>query len=131
MRAWNGSSSTSSPGVADDRQAMAERRVERAVDDAEDVVGEAHRRDHAHVDTIAADDLLGADVDGLAGDEPRGRDAVAADVHQRPALQLAREAHVAVALEAEAERGAHDAHAPDALSSSSSRSRASAACGAT
>ena len=76
-------------GLARDREPVADRRVERAVDDAEDVTGEAHRRDEPDVDTVTADDLLGADVNGLAGDEPRGRHAVAPDVHQRPAVQLA------------------------------------------
>ena len=90
--------------LADDAQPVPERRVQRAVDHGEHVAGEAHGGGKAHVDAVAADDLLGADVHGLAGDEPRRRDAVAADVHQGAALELARQAHVAVALQQEAER---------------------------
>ena len=40
-------------------------------------------------------DGLGRDPLGLAGQQPERADAVAADVHQRPALELARPAHVA------------------------------------
>ena len=39
------------------------------------------------VDAVAADHLLGAHALGLAGDQPRAADAVAADVHQRAAVE--------------------------------------------
>ena len=55
-------------------------------------------------------DQLGRDALGLARQQPQRAHAVAADVHQRPALELARPAHVGRGrVEREAERRAHDA----------------------
>ena len=56
--------------------------------------GEAHRRGEADVDAVAAEHLLGADALGLAGEQPRSADAVAADVHQRAAVERRAQPHV-------------------------------------
>ena len=59
--------------------------------------------------------LLGADRERLAGEQPRGADAVAADVHQRAALERRLQAHVAGTLEQEGERCPDQAQLADLL----------------
>ena len=72
-------------------------------------------------------DLLAADAQRLAAQQPQGADAVAADVHQRPALQPALQAHVVGVEAAEAERRAHERTSPIAPERTSRTS--SSVCG--
>ena len=87
----------------------------------------------AHVDAVAPLDLLRRDdALRLAGQQAQRADAVAADVHQRAALELGLQANVAgVGSGAERERRAHERSAPDRAVATSARSASSAGGGAT
>ena len=57
-----------------------------------------------HVDPGRADHLHAPDALRLAGEQPSTADAVAADVHQRAAVELGKRAHVGEVVEREPER---------------------------
>src|SRR5260370_10721309 len=100
------------PGIVEEQRALlaydlelvAGRERQPRIEMPEDVVAKAHRRGERDVDTLAADHLLGADALGLAGDQPGATDAVAADIHQRSALESGAEAGVRRVVGAEAAR---------------------------
>src|SRR5437660_187977 len=91
----------------------AARAAKRLVLGPPDVAGERQRAEQANVDAGGADHLLRRDTPRLAAQEPRRRHAVAADVHQRAALELRAHTHVAEVGEREAERGPNEARVAD------------------
>src|SRR4051794_30269714 len=89
------------PAVADRLQAR-QLGVERALQARGDAARKAERRREVRVDAVARRGRLAVDRVGLgAGEQPRGADAVAADVHERPAPELRVPARVLVAVEHE------------------------------
>ena len=101
-----GASSTSVPLFADGFHALAIGQRERGVELGDDIVREAERPVEVDVDPGRADDLLAVDPLGLASEQARAADAVAADVHQRTAVEVGRQPHVADLGQREAERRA-------------------------
>ena len=96
------------PGVIEPQDAVgaghfefvARRQVQAAVERGEHVAGEAEQPGKAYVDAVAAPNLMGADRVRLARKQPCRAHAVAADVHQRAALERRLQAHVAGSLRA-------------------------------
>src|SRR6185437_4892282 len=88
---------------------------EAAVEVADDSVRERQRSREDDVDPAWADHLLTSGALWLAGDQAEAADAVAADVHQRAAVEGRVEACIAGAPlsgEVEREGGADDSHPP-------------------
>ena len=83
----HGSSRNSVALVADDLELVAHGLLEADVEVRKHVAGEAHRRRHRDVDAVAAGHLLGEHALGLAGDQSRAAHAVAAEIHQRAAVE--------------------------------------------
>src|SRR5262249_60604394 len=79
------------------------REVERAMELCEHVAGELHDAVETHVDPGVADDLATEDELRLSCDESAAADAVAADIHQRAAVELRPEPDVLAVREREAE----------------------------
>ena len=94
--------------AADDLDRVAAVHVHPAVERPEDVAGEAQDAGEAGVDAVAAGHHLAGHALGLAQQQPQCAHAVAADVHQRAALQPRLPAHVGRGRdrEVEAERRA-------------------------
>ena len=109
---------------------VASRQIEAAVDRREHVAGEAQQPGEAHVDAVAAPNLLRVHRERLAREQPGGAHAVAADVHQRAALERRLQAHVAGPLEQERERRPDQAQLAD-LAPAARRAAAPAGGGAT
>jgi hypothetical protein len=65
------------------------------------------------VDSARGKNLLSVDAFGLAGEEPRPVDAVAAEIHQRAAIKLGAQADVPLVAKQEAERRPNQRKAPD------------------
>ena len=73
--------------LADDLDHAARRHVEAAVERAEHVAGEPQHAGEAHVDAVAARTASPLHALRLAAQQPQRAHAVAADVHQRAALE--------------------------------------------
>ena len=99
----------------------------------EHVVGERERRAEAHVDAAAAEHLPRDDALGLTSEEAGRRDAVAAEIAERSAVELGRQPGVAgVRRQREPEVGPdHPQLADGALAHELLERGASAGCGAT
>jgi len=91
--------------LADGLQLVARGQHEPAVDLRDDVVGEAERAGERDVDAARAERLLAVHALGLARQQARAADAVAADVHQRASVEVGEQADVLRVVEEEAERG--------------------------
>ena len=90
--------------LPDDLHPLAPRRAERGLELPDDVVRAAQRPVERHVDPGRPRDLLAAHVLRVARDEADPADAVAADVHQRAAVELRQRTNVRQVLERERER---------------------------
>ena len=101
------------PVLADRLHALPVRQRERGVELRDDVAGEAERSVEVDVDARRADHLLAVHVLGLAAEQPRAADAVAADVHQRAAVEVGDHPDVAQVAQREAERRADVAEPAD------------------
>src|SRR5262245_46826145 len=77
-----------------------------AVELREDVARKAHRAREDPVGAGRADELLPVHLLGLTGQQPRSTDAVAADVHEAPAVQVRPQADVLRVVQRIAETGA-------------------------
>ena len=101
------------PVLSDRLQPLPLRQRERRVEDPDDVVREAQDPVEVDVDAGGADHLLAVDALRLAAEEARAADAVAADVHQRPAVEVGDHADVVVVEQRKAERRPDLAQPPD------------------
>ena len=92
------------PLVADNLELIPGGERQPGVEVGQHVVGEAHRRGEGDVDSVATGRLLGTDAPWLSAEQSRAADAVAADVHQRSAVEGRAQAHVPRVAGDEAER---------------------------
>ena len=99
--------------LADDLELVAVGEAQAGVEMRDDVVREAHRADEHDVDAVAADHLLRGHPERFAGQQPRGADAIATNVHQRASVQAGGKPDVSVARDREAERRADHPKPPD------------------
>jgi len=91
---------------ADQLQEVAPGDVQPRIERREYVAGEAHRAREQEIDSVIVQSLLAVDPLWLPRDEPREVDAVAPNVHQRAALQLAKQPHIVLFGDHEALRRA-------------------------
>ncbi len=109
------------PGVVEEQRALgadrlelvARRQVEAAVERGQHVAREAQHGGEAAVHAARGEHVLARDPLGLAGQQSRAADAVAAHVHQRPAVELGVPAHVRLPREQERERRADEPQLAD------------------
>ena len=102
--------------VADDLEQVLAGEREAGVEVGRDFVRKPHDAGERDVDAVAADRLLARHPLGLAGDQTGAAHAVAADVHQRAAVERGAEPDIRRVVGDEPERGADDPDAADGLS---------------
>ena len=94
------------PLIPDDLEQVAAGQRQAGVEMREHLAREPHRRRERDVDAVAADLLLAHHALGLARDQAASAHAIAADVHQRPALELRAQADVRRVVRDEPEHAA-------------------------
>ncbi len=109
VRQCQGSVEMQAPVLAEDDERLVLLEDQPAVEVRKHVAGEAQRSGEGDVDPVAAEHLLAMNAQRLAAQHPCRVDAVAADIHQRPAAQLAAQPRVAGVVDPEAEARANDA----------------------